>query len=96
MKPNVGGARCPNIRERRPNGARCAQMDINEVQLPIAALRRLSALVGACVAEIRSIWLDAAHVAMRSNHKLRMPAKRETLDLRKYAAERDSQFAVDR
>ena len=92
----MGGERCPNIRERRPNGARCAQMDINEVQLPVAALRRLSALVGACVAEIRSIRVDAAPAAMRSNHTLRLTVKRSTLDLRTYAAERESLFAVDR
>ena len=71
-------------------------MDVNEVQLPIAALRRLSASVGACVAEIRSIRVDAAPDAIRSNHTLRMPAKRATLDLRTYAAERESQFAVGR
>ena len=92
----MGGERCPNIRERRPNGARCAQMDINEVQLPVAALRRLSALVGACVAEIRSKRVDAAPPAMRSNRTLRLTAKRATLDLRTYVAERESQFAVGR
>ena len=96
MKPNGGGERCPNIRERRPNGARCAQMDINEVQLPIAALRRLSASEGVCVAENRSIRVDAAFAAMRSNHTLRMTAKRATLVWRTYAAERASQFAVYR
>ena len=63
-----GGERCPNIHERRPNEARCAQMDVHEVQLPIAALRRLSASEGACVAENRSIRVDAALAAMRSNH----------------------------
>ena len=91
-----GGERWPNIRGRRPNGARCAQMDINKVQLPNSALRRFSASVGACVAEIRSIRVDAAPAAMRSNHTLRLTAKRAPLDLRTYAAERESLFAVDR
>ena len=73
-----------------------SQMDIHEVQLPIAALRRLFASEGVCVAENRSIRVDAAFAAMRSNHTLRMTAKRATLVWRTYAAERASQFAVYR